>query len=34
MDFDCYGKVKYWKIEQMLPKLMKLVEGEMRKYEV
>ena len=30
MDFDRYGKVKCWKIEQMLPKLMKMVEGEMR----
>ena len=28
--FDRYGKVKCWKIEQMLPKLMKMVEGEMR----
>ena len=34
MDFDRYGKVKCWKIEQMLPKLMKMVEGEMRKYEI
>ena len=30
MDFDRYGKVKCPKIEQMLPKLMKMVEGEMR----
>ena len=30
MDFDKYGKVKCSKIEQMLPKLMKMVEGEMR----
>lgn len=30
MDFDKYGKVKCRKIEQMLPKLMKMVEGEMR----
>ena len=29
MDFDRYGKVKCRKIEQMLPKLMKMVEGEM-----
>ena len=29
MDFDKYGKVKCPKIEQMLPKLMKMVEGEM-----
>ena len=28
MDFDRYGKVKCSKIEQMLPKLMKMVEGE------
>ena len=28
MDFDRYGKVKCLKIEQMLPKLMKMVEGE------
>lgn len=28
MDFDRYGKVKCRKIEQMLPKLMKMVEGE------
>ena len=27
MDFDKYGKVKCSKIEQMLPKLMKVVEG-------
>ena len=30
MDFDRYGKVKCRKIEEMLPKLMKMVEGEMR----
>lgn len=30
MDFDKYGKVKCRKIEQMLPKLMKIVEGEMK----
>ena len=30
MDFDKYGKVKCPKIEGMLPKLMKLVEGEMK----
>ena len=29
MDFDRYGKVKCLKIEGMLPKLMKMVEGEM-----
>ena len=29
MDFDRYGKVKCPKIEGMLPKLMKMVEGEM-----
>ena len=28
MDFDRYGKVKCWKIEGMLPKLMKMVESE------
>ena len=28
MDFDRYGKVKGRKIEGMLPKLMKMVEGE------
>ena len=32
MDFDRYGKVKCSKIEQMLPKLMKMVEGEMNNY--
>ena len=31
MDFDKYGKVKYRKIEEMLPKLMKMVESEMEK---
>ena len=30
MDLDRYAKVKCSKIEQMLPKLMKMVEGEMR----
>ena len=30
MDFDKYGKVKCRKIEGMVPKLMKMVEGEMR----
>jgi hypothetical protein len=30
MDFDRYGKVKCPKIEGMLPKLMKMVEGEVR----
>ena len=30
MVFDRYGKVKCSKIEGMLPKLMKMVEGEMR----
>lgn len=30
MDFDRYGKVKCRKIEQILPKLMKVVEGEMK----
>ena len=30
MDFDWYGKVKCLKIEGMLPKLMKMVEGEMK----
>ena len=29
MDFDKYGKVKCRAIEQMMPKLMKMVEGEM-----
>mgnify|MGYP004469320937 FL=1 len=35
MDFDKYGKVKCRKIEQMLPILMRMVEGEMKsmKYE-
>ena len=28
MDFDRYGKVKCRAIEQMMPKLMKMVEGE------
>ena len=30
MDFDRYGKVKCPKIEGMLPKLMKMVEGELK----
>lgn len=30
MDFDRYGKVKCRKIEGILPKLMEMVEGEMR----
>ena len=30
MVFGRYGKVKCSKIERMLPKLMKMVEGEMR----
>ena len=30
MDFDWYGKVKCPTIEQMLPKLMKMVEGELK----
>ena len=30
MDFERYDKVKCSKIEQMLPKLMKMVEGEMK----
>ena len=34
MDFDRYGKVKCPKIEQMLPKLMKIVEGERREWNV
>ncbi len=33
MDFERYGKVKCSKIEGMLPKLMKMVEGE-EKYEI
>ncbi len=32
MDFDRYGKVKCRNIEQMLPKLMKMVEGEMKSF--
>ena len=32
MDFDRYGKVKCRRIEQMLPKLMKMVEGEMESF--
>ena len=34
MDFDRYGKVKCSKIEGMMPKLMKMVKGEMKKYEI
>ena len=30
MDFDRYGKVKCRVIEEMMPKLMKMVEGEMK----
>ena len=30
MDFDRYGKVKCRAIEQMMPQLMKMVEGEMK----
>ena len=30
MDFDRYGKVKCRAIEQLMPQLMKMVEGEMR----
>ena len=29
MDFDRYGKVKCRAIEHLMPKLMKMVEGEM-----
>ena len=32
MDFDRYGKVKCPKIEGMLPKLMKMVEVEMKNF--
>ena len=32
MDFDRYGKVKCRAIEQMMPKLMKMVEGEMKSF--
>ena len=32
MDFDRYGKVKCSKIEGMLPKLMKMVEGEIESF--
>ena len=32
MDFDRYGKVKCRKIEGMMPKLMKMVEGEMSSF--
>ena len=32
MDFERYGKVKCSKIEQMLPKLMKMVEGEIESF--
>ena len=31
MDFDRYGKVKCSKIEGMLPTLMNMMEGEMRR---
>ena len=31
MDFDRYGKVKCLKIEGILPKLMKMVEGGMER---
>ena len=31
MDFERYDKVKCSKIEGMLPKLMKMVEGEMER---
>ena len=31
MDFDRYGKVKCRAIEQLMPKLMKMVEGEMKR---
>ena len=34
MDFDRYGKVKCRKIERMMPKLMKMVEGEMRSFSL
>lgn len=34
MDLDRYDKVKCSKIEQMLPKLMKMVEGEDEEYEI
>ena len=30
MDFDRYGKVKCRAIEQLMPQLMKMVEGEMK----
>ncbi len=32
MDFDRYGKVKCRKIEGMIPRLMKMVEGEMESF--
>jgi len=32
MEFDRYGMVKCSKIEQMLPKLMKMVEGEVKSF--
>mgnify|MGYP003433729730 FL=1 len=32
MDFERYDKVKCSKIEQMLPKLMKMVEGEIESF--
>lgn len=34
MDFERYVKVKCSKIEQMLPKLMKMVEGGDEEYEI
>ena len=34
MDFDRYGKVKCLKIEGILPKLMKMVEGEMESMRI
>ena len=30
IDIDRYGKVKCGKVEEILPKLMKMVEGEMK----
>ena len=34
MDFDRYGKVKCSKIEGILPKMMKMVEGGDEEYEI
>jgi len=34
MDFDRYGKVKCRAIEQMMPKLMKMVEVEMKSMRI